>query len=76
MSKLIDADKLKESIAEKYVGQRRTKKDWSEEALNVMETIDSQPEVIITCCKCHGKGTYEAYEWDEEISCVKYLKTA
>lgn len=26
MSKLIDSDKLKESIAGKYVGQRRTKK--------------------------------------------------
>ena len=26
MSKLIDADKLKASVAEKYVGQRRTKK--------------------------------------------------
>ena len=58
MSKLIDADKLKESIAEKYVSKRRTKKDWSEEALSVMETIDSQQEVMITCPKCHGKGTY------------------
>ena len=56
MSKLIDADKLKESIAEKYVGQRRTKKEWLEESLSIMETIDSQPEVMITCCKCHGKG--------------------
>ena len=58
MSKLIDADKLKESIAEKYVSKRRAKKDWSEEALSVMETIDSQQEVVITCCKCHGKGSY------------------
>ena len=58
MSKLIDADKLKESIAEKYVSKRRAKKDWSEEALSVMETIDSQQEVMITCPKCHGKGTY------------------
>ena len=59
MSKLIDADKLKESIAKKYVGQRRTKKDWSEEALSVMETIDSQQEVMITCPKCHEIGRYE-----------------
>lgn len=59
MSKLIDADKLKESIAEKYVSKRRTKKDWSEEALSVMEKIDSQQEVMITCPKCHGKGTYD-----------------
>ena len=58
MSKLIDADKLKESIAEKYVSKRRAKKDWSEEALSVMETIDSQQEVMITCMKCHGEGTY------------------
>ena len=58
MSKLIDADKLKERIAEKYVSKRRAKKDWSEEALSVMETIDSQQEVMITCPKCHGKGTY------------------
>ena len=58
MSKLIDADKLKESIAEKYVSKRITKKDWLEEALSVMETIDSQQKVMITCCKCHGHGSY------------------
>lgn len=73
MSKLIDADKLKESIAEKYVGQRRAKKDWSEEALSVMEIIDSQQEVVITCPKCHGKGEYEVahYEDDELLDCVE-----
>jgi antirestriction protein len=58
MSKLIDADKLKASVAEKYVRQRKTKKEWFEESLSIMETIDSQPEVMITCMKCHGSGTY------------------
>ena len=65
MSKLIDADKLKASVAEKYVRKRKTKKEWWEESLNVMETIDSQPEVVITCCKCHGYGFYDVYEYDE-----------
>lgn len=74
MSKLIDADKLKESIAEKYVGQRRTKKDWSEEALSVMETIDSQQEVMITCCKCHGKGEYIVPMFDYGEFTTRYEK--
>ena len=29
---------------------------------------------MITCCKCHGKGMYDSYEFDEEIKCVKYPK--
>ena len=33
-------------------------------------------QLPVTCPKCHGKGKYEAYEWDEEIKCVKYPKTA
>ena len=36
----------------------------------------TEEQQMITCCKCHGKGKYEAYEWDEEIKCVKYPKTA
>lgn len=74
MSKLIDADKLKASVAEKYVRQRKTKKEWWEESLSVMEIIDSQQEVMITCMKCHGEGTYRVpilddngewgYEWE------------
>ena len=36
----------------------------------------AQDKIMITCCKCHGKGEYEAYEWDEEIKCIKYPKTA
>lgn len=59
MSKLIDEDKLKASVAEKYVRQRKTKKEWFEESLSIMEIIDSQHEVMITCPKCHGKGTYD-----------------
>ena len=65
MSKLIDADKLKKSIAEKYVRQRKTKKEWFEESLSIMETIDSQQEVVITCCKCHGKGSYDVPIFDD-----------
>ena len=77
MSSYIDADKLKESIAEKYVSKRRTKKDWSEEALSVMEIIDSQPDVMITCMKCHGAGTYRVPiiddngEWTDEWEICK-----
>ena len=75
MSKLIDADQLKESIAEKYVSQRRTKKDWSEEALSVMETIDSQHEVMITCPKCHGKGVYDVAAYNESGEIIGWNPT-
>jgi len=64
MSKLIDADKLKASVAEKYVRQRKTKKEWFEESLSIMQAIDSQPEVMITCCKCHGKGSFDVPIFD------------
>ena len=41
-----------------------------------MSCMSKNDDIVITCCKCHGNGKYEAYEWDEEIKCVKYPKTA
>ena len=43
---------------------------------NLKQLLEEAKNPMITCCKCHGKGTYDAYEWDEEIKCVKYPKTA
>ena len=43
---------------------------------NLKQALEEAKNPLITCCKCHGKGKYDAYEWDEEIKCVKYPKTA
>ena len=37
----------------------------------VNRLIDCQPEVWVSCSKCHGVGSYKTFEYDEEISCIK-----
>lgn len=59
MSKLIDADKLKDYIASNFVRQRKTRKTYYEDGLEVMEMVDKQDEVLLSCPKCHGNGSYE-----------------
>ena len=49
--KLIDADKLKESI-------RRNDGYGSWNESDVLCAIDREPEVLLSCPKCHGKGKY------------------
>ena len=78
MSKLIDADKLKEALAEEFVHLRKSVlpcewKNWDKNALLAMETVDNQPSILISCPKCHGKGEYEVahYEDDELLDCVE-----
>ena len=66
--------KRQTDILSERLKDRLTKiKNDAELALVAVEEIGG---LEITCCKCHGKGTYEAYEWDDEINCVKYPKTA
>ena len=72
--KLIDADKLKENIAKIYTAQRRTKKDWTEEALQAMNMVDEQDEVLLSCPKCHGAKEYiipmiDRRDWDIADEC-------
>ena len=57
--KLIDADKLKEAISEKVVATRKTERNWYKNAIGMMELVDNQPTVLLSCPKCHGKGTYK-----------------
>lgn len=59
MSKLIDADKVKEAISEKTVATRKTERNWYKNALEMMELVDNQPAVLLSCPKCHGTGKYE-----------------
>ena len=66
--------KRQTDILSERLKDRLTKiKNDAELALVAVEEIGG---LKIACCKCHGKGKYEAYEWDEEIKCVKYPKTA
>lgn len=58
MSKLIDADKVKEAISEKTVATRKTERNWYKNALEMMELVDNQPAVLLSCPKCHGTGEY------------------
>lgn len=58
MSKLIDADKLKEAISEKTVETRKTERNWYKNAFAMMELVDNQPSVLLSCPKCHGTGEY------------------
>lgn len=58
MSKLIDAEKLKAYIASKFVAKRKTKMHYYEDALEVMNMVDKQDEVLLSCPKCHGTGEY------------------
>ena len=52
--KLIDADKLKESI-------RRNDGYGSWNESDVLCAIDREPEVLLSCPKCHGEGKYKKY---------------
>lgn len=65
MSKLIDADKLKEAIFEKTVTTRKTERNWYKNALEMMELVDNQPAVLLSCPKCHGKGVYDVAVYNE-----------
>lgn len=59
MSKLIDADKLKDDI--KCLKFILKEDEWDEDdEMAMLATIDSQHEAMITCCKCHGKGSNNA----------------
>lgn len=62
--KLIEADKLKKSI-------RRNDGYGSWNESDVLCAIDREPEVLLSCPKCHGIGKYEVYQYDEEIPCIK-----
>ena len=57
--KLIDAEKLKAYIASKFVAKRKTKMHYYEDALEVMNMVDKQDEVLLSCPKCHGTGKVE-----------------
>ena len=72
MSKLIDADKLKAYIASNFVRQRKTRKTYYEDGLEVMEMVDKQDEVLLSCPKCHGIGTYEALVEYEDGEGLRY----
>ena len=68
--KLIDADKLKESI-------RRNDGYGSWNESDVLCAIDREPEVLLSCPKCHGKGAYmvPCYKDDELLDCVETWKS-
>ena len=52
--KLIDADKLKKSI-------RRNDGYGSWNEFDVLCAIDREPEVLLSCPKCHGNGKNKKY---------------
>ena len=70
--KLIDAEKLKAYIASKFVAQRKTKMHYYEDALEIMEMVDKQDEVLLSCPKCHGKGEYDALVEYEDGEGLRY----
>ena len=59
--KIVDAYKLKEKIARKFVSlHKNPPMTWDKNAELAMDVVDEQPEVLITCPKCNGTGnTYE-----------------
>ena len=82
--KLIDAGRLKEALAEKFVSLQRQRgiilnvcdecKEWQRNALTAMNTVDKQPEVLLSCAKCHGTGEYKKAliepPWVESSKCL------
>ena len=72
MSKLIDAEKLKAYIASKFVAKRKTKMHYYEDALEVMNMVDKQDEVLLSCPKCHGSGKYNALVEYEDGEGLRY----
>ena len=75
MSKLIDADKVKEAISEKTVATRKTERNWYKNALEMMELVDNQPAVLLSCPKCHGKGVYDAAVYNESGEIIGWNPT-
>lgn len=73
--KLIDADKLKDEIAENYVSKRKMLKGWDKEAIAVMDIVDRQSDVAITCCKCHGKGVHDVVVYNESCEIIGWNPT-
>ena len=71
--KLIDADKLKESfnsILEKFNTENPHKEI-------IMSVINTEPQVLLSCPKCHGKGEYKVpiFEDDCLLDCVETWET-
>ena len=54
MSKLIDADKLKESF--NRILERFNTENPHKEV--IMSVINTEPAVLLSCPKCHGTGEY------------------
>ena len=75
MSKLIDADKVKEAISEKTVATRKTERNWYKNALEMMELVDNQPAVLLSCPKCHGKGVYDVAAYNESGKMIGWNPT-
>lgn len=75
MSKLIDADKVKEAISEKTVATRKTERNWYKNALEMMELVDNQPAVLLSCPKCHGKGVYDVAVYNESGEIIGWNPT-
>ena len=75
MSKLIDADKVKEAISEKTVATRKTERNWYKNALEMMELVDNQPAVLLSCPKCHGKGVYDVAVYSESSEIIGWNPT-
>jgi len=60
--KLIDADKLKEAFC--IVFKKFNTNNPHKEV--IMSVINTEPAVLLSCPKCHGKGVYEVAVFDEE----------
>lgn len=74
MSKLIDADKLKDDI--KCLKFILKEDEWDEDdEMAILATINSQHEVKITCCKCHGKGVYDVAVYNESGKMIGWNPT-
>ena len=68
--KLIDADRMKMQLNNATVlGNFREPFPLK----FVLEFVDCLPEVLLSCPKCHGSGTYlvPRYEDDELLDCVE-----